>query len=376
MSKKMNNNILLWAGLVLFGAGLYGAFGGKDIEIDQVQEVSLVQDKDTVESVSWEANLHASEQALINLFEQTAPSVVYINTSAYRRDYFSRNIMEIPKGSGSGFVWDDEGHIVTNWHVIQGAKKIEVTFVGGDTYEATLIGEAQTKDLALLKIEDEIKDIKPLNLGNSSKLRVGQSTIAIGNPFGLDHTLTTGVVSALGREIESPGGIKIRDVIQTDAAINPGNSGGPLLDSSGRLIGVNTAIISPSGGYSGIGFSIPVDALKWVIPELVKYGKIQRPTLGITILQAQYKPDSSDGVIVAKVIEGGAADLAGVLPSRMIRNAIAWGDRITGIGDFDVKDHSDLVLALENFQVGDRVKLKVVREQKEIELNLELGPSK
>jgi len=372
----MNNNILLWAGLVLFGAGLYGAFGGKDIEIDQVQEVSLVQDKGAVESVSWEANLHASEQALIDLFEQTAPSVVYINTSAYRRDYFSRNIMEIPKGSGSGFVWDDEGHIVTNWHVIQGAKKIEVTFVGGDTYEATLIGEAQTKDLALLKIEDEIKDIKPLNLGNSSKLRVGQSTIAIGNPFGLDHTLTTGVVSALGREIESPGGIKIRDVIQTDAAINPGNSGGPLLDSSGRLIGVNTAIISPSGGYSGIGFSIPVDALKWVIPELVKYGKIQRPTLGITILQEQYKPDSSDGVIVAKVIEGGAADLAGVLPSRMIRNAIAWGDRITGIGDFDVKDHSDLVLALENFQVGDRVKLKVVREQKEIELNLELGPSK
>jgi S1-C subfamily serine protease len=376
MNAKMNNNILLWGVFVLFGAGLYAAFGNGKLEIEQPEEIIIEQGNSSAKEVKWEANLHASEKALIELFERTAPSVVYINTSAYRRDYFSRNILEVPKGSGSGFVWDDEGHIVTNWHVIQGAKKIEVTFVGGKTFEAELIGEAPDKDLALLKIEDEIDDVKPLALGNSSKLKVGQSTIAIGNPFGLDHTLTTGVVSSLGREIDSPGGVKIRDIIQTDAAINPGNSGGPLLDSSGRLIGVNTAIISPSGGYSGIGFSIPVDALKWIIPELIKYGQVQRPTLGISIVQEQYKPDNSVGVIVANVIEGGAADLAGVIPSKSVRNSIDWGDRIIGLGDFDVKNYSDLILALENFKVGDEVLLRIVREGKEIELKLELGPSK
>lgn len=371
----MNNNILLWGVFVLFGAGLYAAFSNGEMQIDQPEGVLIEQGQLEVEDEDFEVNLGASEKALIALFERTSPSVVYINTSAYRRDYFSRNILEVPKGSGSGFVWDKEGHIVTNWHVIQGAKKIEVTFVGGKTFEAELVGEAPDKDLAILKLEEELDDIKPLALGNSSKLKVGQSTIAIGNPFGLDHTLTTGVVSSLGREIDSPGGVKIRDIIQTDAAINPGNSGGPLLDSSGRLIGVNTAIISPSGGYSGIGFSIPVDALKWIIPELIKYGQIQRPTLGISIVQDRYVPEEVQGVIVANVIEGGAADLAGVLPSRSVRNTIAWGDRIIGLGDFDIKDYSDLVLALENFKVGDQVFLRIVREGEELDLELELGPS-
>ena len=375
MSRQMNNNILLWGVFVLFGAGLYAAFSNGDVQLDQPEEVMIEQGEQEETSAAIEVSLGTSEKALIELFERTSPSVVYINTSAYRRDYFSRNILEVPKGSGSGFVWDKDGHIVTNWHVIQGAKKIEVTFVGGRTIEAELAGEAPDKDLALLKLKEEVEDVKPLALGNSSKLKVGQSTIAIGNPFGLDHTLTTGVVSSLGREIDSPGGVKIKDIIQTDAAINPGNSGGPLLDSSGKLIGVNTAIISPSGGYSGIGFSIPVDALKWIIPELIKYGEIQRPTLGISIVQQRYVPENLDGVIVAKVIEGGAADLAGVIPSRSVRNTIDWGDRIVGLGDFDIKNYSDLILALENFKVGDEVFLKVVREGEELEIELKLGPS-
>lgn len=376
MKIQMNNNVLIGAAIVLLGTGLFSLVNGDDDQIIRTENVAL----NTGASVDaneeeWNPNLGASEKALISIFEKSAPSVVYINTSSYRRDYFSRNIMEIPRGSGSGFVWDKEGHIVTNWHVIEGAKKITVSFVGGETYEASLVGEAKSKDLALLKLDEKVEDLKPLKLGSSEQLKVGQSTIAIGNPFGMDHTLTTGVVSALGREIESPGNVKIRDVIQTDAAINPGNSGGPLLDSSGRLIGVNTAIISPSGGYSGIGFSIPVDALKWVIPELLKYGKIQRPTLGITALDSRYNQNNSTGVIVARVLEGGAADLAGVQPSVAVRNSLTFGDRIIGVNELKINNYSDLVLALENFKVGDLIKLRVVREGQELELDLELGPS-
>ena len=272
----MNSNIWIGAFALLFGAGLYTYFDQDQVAGTNPEGVTYSEQAQEQELEVFMPNLHDSEKALIKLFENTSPAVVFINTSAYRRDYFSRNIMEVPQGSGSGFVWDREGHIVTNWHVIEGAKKIEVTFVGGETFEAELVGEAPTKDLALLKIKELDKKVEPLTLGKSAALKVGQSTIAIGNPFGLDHTLTTGVISALGREINSPssfGEIKIPDIIQTDAAINPGNSGGPLLDSSGRLIGVNTAIISPSGGYAGIGFSIPVDLLKWVIPELKKYGR-------------------------------------------------------------------------------------------------------
>ncbi len=375
----MNSNIWIGAFALLFGAGLYTFLGQDQVAGTNPEGVAYSGPVQEQEQEVFMPNLHDSEKALIKLFENTSPAVVFINTSAYRRDYFSRNIMEVPQGSGSGFVWDKEGHIVTNWHVIDGAKKIEVTFVGGETFEAELVGEAPTKDLALLKIKELDKKIEPLTLGKSAALKVGQSTIAIGNPFGLDHTLTTGVISALGREINSPsafGEIKIPDIIQTDAAINPGNSGGPLLDSSGRLIGVNTAIISPSGGYSGIGFSIPVDLLKWVIPELKKYGRIQRPTLGITMIQEKFNPENVQGVIVNQVLEDGAAARAGIVPSSLVRNSISWGDRIIGLGDYEINNRSDLILALENYKVGDQVGLKIVRDGKELTIDLELGPSK
>ena len=191
MKKQMNNNVLIGAVIVLMGAGLFSLVNGDDENVIKTENVALgdntVNDADSEE---WNPNLSTSEKALISIFEKSAPSVVYINTSSYRRDYFSRNIMEIPRGSGSGFVWDKNGHIVTNWHVIEGAKKITVSFVGGETYEATLVGEAKSKDLALLKLDEKVKDLKPLKLGNSEQLKVGQSTIAIGNPFGMDHTLT------------------------------------------------------------------------------------------------------------------------------------------------------------------------------------------
>ena len=204
--------------------------------------------------------ISTTEQATIKLFEEAAPSVVYITTTTVQQDYWSRNVYEIPAGTGSGFIWDDKGHIVTNFHVIQNAYKAKVTLSDQTTYDAEIVGKEPIKDLAVLRIVPK-GTLKPIPIGSSHDLKVGQSVFAIGNPFGFDQTLTTGIISALGREIESVARVPIRDVIQTDAAINPGNSGGPLLDISGRLIGVNTAIYSPSGAYAGIGFSIPVDAV-------------------------------------------------------------------------------------------------------------------
>ena len=209
-------------------------------------------------------NLAQDERATIALFAAASPAVVHITTHALERDYFTFNVMETPQGTGTGFLWDEQGHVLTNFHVIRDADTVQVALADRSSWPAKLIGVAPDKDLAVLKIEAPPDRLKQLPLGTSHDLQVGQHTFAIGNPFGLDHTLTTGVISALGREIESASGRPISDVIQTDAAINPGNSGGPLLDSSGRLIGMTTAIISPSGAYAGIGFAIPVDTIRWV----------------------------------------------------------------------------------------------------------------
>src|SRR5262245_59851892 len=211
--------------------------------------------------------LNAEERATIALFRQASPSVVYITTVARQRDFFSLNIAEIPQGSGSGFIWDQEGHIITNFHVIQGASGDKVTLADHSVWDAQLVGVAPDHDLAVLSIKAPKNQLRPLALGTSADLEVGQSVFAIGNPFGLDQTLTTGIISALGREINATTGRTIAGVIQTDAAINPGNSGGPLLDSAGRLIGVNTAIFSPSGSYSGIGFAVPVDTVNRIVPQ-------------------------------------------------------------------------------------------------------------
>jgi S1-C subfamily serine protease len=317
-----------------------------------------------------------SEELTISLFEEAAPSVVYITTTAVRQDYWSTNIYEIPAGTGSGFIWDEQGHIVTNFHVIKDAYKAKVTLSDQTTWDAEIIGREPRKDLAVLKIKSDSK-LKPIKIGTSHDLKVGQSVLAIGNPFGLDQTLTTGVISALGREIESVAKVPIRDVIQTDAAINPGNSGGPLLDISGRLIGVNTAIYSPSGAYAGIGFSVPVDVVNWVVPDLIKYGAVKRPVLGIELVQQQ-SIDRMElkGALVLNVTPGGAAEKAGIQPTRRSRSGeLIMGDLITEVNDQPVESNNDLLLTLEKFQPGDEVRLKVKRNKETAILTITLGSS-
>jgi len=325
--------------------------------------------------VTPRADLTAAEQRITGLFEQTSPAVVYITSVALRRDFFRFNVMEIPRGTGSGFVWDDRGNVVTNFHVIRDADRATVTLADGSTWPASLVGFAEEKDLAVLHIDAPRSSLHAVRLGTSSDLKVGQTVLAIGNPFGYDQTLTTGIVSALGREIESPDGVPIRNVIQTDAAINPGNSGGPLLDSAGRLIGVNTAIVSPSGGYAGVGFAIPVDTVNWVVPQLIAYGKVRRPTLG-----AEFAPDyivrraGIEGAVVVAVVPGSGADKAGLRPAyRDRRGRVTVGDVIIGIDDEPVRSSGELGLILEHYSEGDTVIVTVDREGREKKLRIRLG---
>jgi protease Do-like 1, chloroplastic len=322
--------------------------------------------------------LTSEEQATISIFDHASPSVAYITTSALRQDFFSWNVTEIPQGTGSGFVWDDQGHVITNFHVIQNADRATVTLADRSTWPAKVIGAAPEKDLAVLLIEAPRDQLKPIPLGTSEDLRVGQAVFAIGNPFGLDQTLTTGVISALDREIESAARVPIRGVIQTDAAINPGNSGGPLLDSAGRLIGVNTAIYSPSGASAGIGFSIPVDAVNWVVPELIQFGHLERPSLGVNL--ASYRITSSlglKGALVLEVYPGSGASKAGLRATRRNANGeVELGDIIVGIDSEAINAPGDVVLALERKNPGDKVHVKVNRQGRPVELDVELERSR
>ena len=266
--------------------------------------------------------------------------------------------------------------IVTNYHVIQNAYKAKVTLSDGSSWDAEVIGTEDRKDLAVLKIKANVP-LKALPIASSDDLKVGQYVFAIGNPFGLDQTLTTGIISALGREINSVTGVPIRDVIQTDAAINPGNSGGPLLDISGRLIGVNTAIVSPSGAYSGIGFSVPVNVVNWVVPDLIKYGKVKRPILGIELVPQQ-NIDRMDleGAMVLDVSPGSGAAKSGLKPTR--RNSVGeiiLGDLIVEINGDPIKSNNDLLLTLEKYKPGDQIRMKVIRNNQPATVNVTLGSS-
>lgn len=331
------------------------------------ENVSTAAQVDNVNVHPFDAeNLLEEEKRTINLFENAANSVVYISTVGYQRDFFSMNIYEVPQGSGSGFIWDENGHIVTNYHVIKDAEKWTVTLADQSTWEATLVGTAPDKDLAVLKIKAPRDKFKPLVVGTSHDLRVGQNVYAIGNPFGLDQTLTTGIISALGREIAGQDETPIRDVIQTDAAINPGNSGGPLLNSAGKLIGVNTAIRSTSGSSAGIGFSIPVDIVTWVVPDLIKFGKIQRPDLGATFLKDYYiQRYELGGVPIVDITRGGPSDKAGLLGMRRNRNgSVELGDIIVEINGEQVANNKELRLILEKHKIGETVEVKINRDEK------------
>lgn len=381
MFKASNLRILL-AALLLGGAFFAGvAWKGRDGHTDEgvasataIQTSAVPDEPGTTRAGEANNNLNAAELATIKLFEEAAPSVCFITTTNVRLDYFTRDVTEIQRGTGSAFVWDNKGHIVTNYHVIQGADKAQVTLSDRSVWPAKLVGVAPEKDLAVLKIDIAASKLRPIPVGISENLRVGQSVYAIGNPFGLDQTLTTGIVSALGREIESVAGIPIRDVIQTDAAINPGNSGGPLLDSSGRLIGVNTAIYSPSGASAGIGFSIPVDVVRWVVPELIQYGKVKRPSLGVELARQQIVQRLGlEGALVLDVIKNSAADRAGILPTYRDRSGtIRLGDIIVGINNEQIKSNNDLYLELEKYNPGETVRVKLLRDERTTEVELRL----
>jgi len=308
----------------------------------------------------------ASPDELNNMevFRRAAPSTVYITNKRLARDYFSLNVMEVPQGTGTGIVWDEEGTIVTNAHVIEGAQAVTVRLQDGSTYEAKFVGAAPEKDLAVLRIAAPADKLRPLPKGDSDQLEVGRKVLAIGNPFGLDTTLTTGIVSALGREIQSPSGRTIRGVIQTDAAINPGNSGGPLLDSAGRLIGINTAIIGPGGGSAGIGFAVPVNTVRKVVPELIAHGRLIRPVIGVSLVADAVAANLGiRGAIVLGVERGSSADRAGMIGVRRAPDGrVLLGDVIVAVDDMRVSDADDLLNALEQHKPGDTVTVKTIRE--------------
>jgi S1-C subfamily serine protease len=328
--------------------------------------------------VTPRGDLAADEQSMIELFEHARDSVVFISTRQQVQDLWTRNIFSVPRGTGSGFIWDDRGHLVTNFHVVQGASEATVRLADGRDYKAALVGASPAHDIAVLRIGVGFKGPPPVPVGESAGLKVGQKVFAIGNPFGLDWTLTTGIVSALDRSLPSERGT-IEHLIQTDAAINPGNSGGPLLDSSGRLIGITTAIYSPSGASAGIGFAVPVDTVNRVVPELIRTGRYIRPALGIEVDEALNQRFSSmldvQGVVVLRVAPGSAAASAGLQGATVSRDgAVVAGDIIVAVEGRRVETVGRLLGLLDDYRVGDTVKLSVVRDGREREVAVTLQP--
>ena len=340
-------------------------------------------------AITPRGDLAEDEKSQIELFNQASPSVVHITSVAIGRDRLSLNLLEIPQGAGSGFVWDAQGYVVTNFHVIQSAavpggnqSRVRVTLADNSTWDARLVGIEPDKDLAVLRISAPKPRLRPIAVGTSADLQVGQKVFAIGNPFNLDQTLTTGVISGVGRDIQAVTGRTIHGVIQTDAAINPGNSGGPLLDSAGRLIGINTAILSPSGTYAGIGFAVPVDTVNRIVPQLIRYGKADRPGLGIRILEDGFFDQlrragvfTEKGVVVRDVLKNGAAEKAGFRPTfRDASGQIRWGDLIVAVDEKPVEKSADLFKLLDGRDVGDTVSVTVVRDGKREKLQVTLQP--
>ena len=335
---------------------------------------ALTNPKAAPRAVTPRGELLPEEKLTITLFKQASPTVVNITTLGIERDMFTLNQYQIPQGTGSGFIWDNSGNVITNFHVIQNADAAQVTLADQSTYKARVVGVAPDKDLAVLRIDAPAAKLQAIPLGTSKDLQVGQSVFAIGNPFGLDQTLTTGIISALNREIESVTRRPIQGVIQSDAAINPGNSGGPLLDSAGRLIGVNTAIYSPSGASAGIGFAIPVDTVNRVVTELIRFGKVTRPGIGVQVADDQIAQRLGvNGVLIVDVARGSAAAKAGIQPTRRDTNGrVHLGDIITAIDGKKVESPNDLFLALEKYKVGDTANVSVLRNDKTVQLKIVL----
>ncbi len=331
-------------------------------------------------AVTARGDLAGDEIATIELFERASPTVVFISTRQRVVNVWTRNVLSVPRGNGSGLVWDDLGHVVTNNHVVDGASEATVRLNDGRSYRAVLIGSSPSHDLAVLRINVPFDRPPAVPIGTSSDLRVGQKVFAIGNPFGLDYTLTSGLVSALDRSLEDEDGTTIEHLIQTDAAINPGNSGGPLLDSAGRLIGINTAIYSPSGAYAGIGFAVPVDTVNRVVPQLIAQGRYNRPSLGVSI-DADINRVITErlgvtGVVVLQVQSGSAAEAAGLRSTRVDADGeVIPGDVILAVAGIPVDSIPGLLSALDEQHIGDEIALRIWRDGREIEVSVVLQAS-
>lgn len=323
-------------------------------------------------------SLGVEERGNINVFRQSSPSVVNIATQkaiVRKSGDVSLNLGRLPSGTGSGFLWDQNGHVVTNYHVVEGADFVQVKLTDGTEWEAQVLGRAPEFDLAVLKIEAPQARIRPLAIGQSDNLEVGQKVFAIGNPFGLDQTLTTGIVSGLGREIDSRGGEVIRGVIQTDAAINPGNSGGPLLDSQGRLIGVNTAILSRSGSSAGIGFAVPVNTVRATVPLLISGEMVNRGYLGLSLAPLQISRQASDeGVLILGAEEGSPAQKSGLRSTKSSESGgVIWGDVLISFNGQRITQPENLFEKLQDLHAGDDVVVGIKRGQDYSRLTIKLA---
>ena len=328
--------------------------------------------------VTARGDLASDEKNTIDVFEKSSASVVFITTVERRLNLWTRKVTETTRGSGSGFMWDNQGHVVTNYHVIERSASAKIRLSDQRVYDAQVVGASPRHDLAVLKINVPLDAPPPLPIGSSHDLQVGQKVFAIGNPFGLDHTLTTGIISALGRSIDNDAGGTIDDLIQTDAAINPGNSGGPLIDSAGRLIGINTALYSPSGAYAGIGFAIPVDTINRVVPKLIAFGRYVRPVLGVemdnAISQQVVKNLNINGVLILHVTPGSAADRAGLRGTKVTRSdEIILGDIIQSIDGHEVNEVEAITDILDAYNIGDQITLEIYRDGKTQKVEMLLG---
>jgi S1-C subfamily serine protease len=338
---------------------------------------SALKDTAAPREITPRGELSSDERATIDLFERSRTAVVFITTKQAVVDFWSRNVMSVPRGTGSGFIWDDAGHIVTNFHVIQGASEASVKLVDGRSFRASLVGASREHDIAVLKIGVGFKGPRPIPVGTSGDLKVGQRVYAIGNPFGLDWTLTSGIVSALNRSLDEEDGSVLEHLIQTDAAINPGNSGGPLLDSAGRLIGMTTAIYSPSGAAAGIGFAVPVDTVNRVVPSLVRYGHYEAPSLGISVderLNERLEDATGiEGVFVLRVAKGSSAEQAGLRAAKISREGDFFGgDVIVSVNGNKIESVARLLATLDDYRIGSTVRLGVKRGRQLIELPVRL----
>ncbi|MBO6935200.1 MAG: trypsin-like peptidase domain-containing protein [Deltaproteobacteria bacterium] len=372
-------SMILGAGLVILANHL---FGGPEPETPVLMPQatdSPVAPEEPAEPppVTARGDLSDSEETTIEIYRNASDSVVFITKLSVQMDPFRRNAMAIPAGTGSGFVWDDQGHIVTNFHVVAGGQGAHVTLHDQSVWPAQLVGTYPDKDIAVLKIDAPAEALSPLPVGSSANLQVGQHVFAIGNPFGLDQTLSTGVISGLGREIMSLSRRPIQGVIQTDAAINPGNSGGPLLDSAGRLIGMNTAIYSPSGASAGVGFAVPVAAIARAVPQLINSGQVERAGLGIRIDEGQLASRLGlRGALVIGVVPGSGAAEAGLRPTVRDRRTgrIILGDLIVAIDGEAVADVLDLYRVLDGLEVGHDARVTVTRDGSQRTVQVRLTP--